>query len=293
MREYILINEKYHFAKKASLPVSENGFLFGDGLFESLRGYKGNIFAFGMHLQRLFSSMNKLRFNMDFFSKNDIVSATQDLLAKNKLLKCDSYIKIIVARSSYIKKLIYDPQSKPTLIIIAKKLLPYPENYYKNGIDIFTASNKRSGADNDIYRYKLLNYFENIFAKNEAAANNAQEAFFVTGDNVVLEGATSNIFIVKNNMVFTTPLTQNILPGITRQIVMDICQKNRIKLSEKRFHNFNLFEADEIFLTNSIMEIMPVKRVDNHKIGQGIVPGKTTLKIHSLYKPLTVKEYFR
>jgi D-amino acid aminotransferase len=287
MHEYISINGRYECPEKALLPVNDNGFLYGDGLFETLRGYRGSIFAFDMHLQRLFSSMNELRFNTGFFSKDHIIAAAQDLLAKNKLLKCDSYIKIIIARSSYMGKLIFDPGSKPNLIIITKKLSPYPENYYKNGIDVFAASNKRIAAGNDIYRHKLINYFENVLAKNEAAANQAQEAFFVTRDRIVLEGATSNIFAVKDNRVFTTSLTQNILPGITRRLVIDICQKNKIKFSEKRLHYFNLLEADEIFLTNSIMEIMPVKKVDGHEIGSGIVPGKITLKIHTLYKTLT------
>ena len=206
------------------------------------------------------------------------------LLLKNNLLGTDAYIKIVVFRSSYEQKLIFDPKSKPGLIIFARKLIGYPDGFYKTGINIFTCSLKRNALGNDIYRYKLINYFENVFAKNEAAANNAQEALFTTRDKVVLEGATSNLFIVKDGKVFTPGLTQNILPGITRQMVIHICRKNKIKFAEKRIHYFNLIEADEVFLTNSIMEIMPVTRVDGHDVGSGAVPGFLTAKIHKSYR---------
>jgi D-amino acid aminotransferase len=287
MNEFIIINDKYFLPEKALLPIIDNGFLFGDGLFETLRGYKGNIFAIDLHLDRLFSSMHELKFNTGFFSMDYIKSAAGVLLVKNGLLKCDSYIKIIAARSSYKDKMIFDQDSKPNLLLIAKRLSPYPENYYQNGIAAFTSSNKRTGTGNNIYKHKLINYFENILAKNEAAANQAQEALFAANDKTILEGATSNIFAVKDNMIFTAPLTQNILPGITRQIVIEICKKNKMKFSEKKLRYFNLVYADEIFLTNSIMEIMPVKKIDDYLIGSGNVPGKITSKIHAFYKTLT------
>ncbi len=239
-----------------------------------------------MHLDRLFSSMLQLHYNTGFFTPESIRSAVFKLLLKNNLLGTDAYIKIVVTRSSYRQKLIFDPESKPGLFIFAKKLTGYPDDYYKNGVNVFTSSIKRNAVGNDIYRHKLINYFENVFAKNEALANQAQEALFTTRDKIVLEGATSNIFTVKDDKVFTPPLTQDILPGITRQLVIDICRKNKIKFSEKRLHYFNLLEADEIFLTNSIMEIMPVKKVDCHEVGSAAVPGLLTAKIHKLYRLL-------
>jgi D-amino acid aminotransferase len=283
MTEYIFINNDFTDLKKAAVHIDDSGFLFGDGLFETIRAYNGNILAMDMHLDRLFSSMIQLRYNTDFFTKENVRSAAFKLLLKNNLLECDANIKIIVTRSSYSQKLIFDPGSKPGLIIFAKKIAGYPEDFYKNGINVFTSSIKRNAAGNDIHRHKLINYFENVFAKNEAMANQAQEALFTTRDKVVLEGATSNLFTVKDEKVFTPPLTQDILPGITRQIVIDICHKNKIKFSEKRIHYFNLLEADEVFLTNSIMEIMPVKKVDSHKIGQGTMPGPLTATIHKAY----------
>ena len=259
MNEYIFINNIYTDSKKALFPISSDcGFVFGDGLFETMKARNGNIPSFDLHLDRLFSSMLQLRYN----------------------------IKIVVTRSSYGHKLIFDPKSKPGLIIFAKKLMGYPDDFYKTGVNVFTCSIKRNAFGNDIYRHKLINYFENVLAKNEAAANQAQEALFTTRDKVVLEGAASNLFTVKGGKVFTPPLTQNILPGITRQLVIDICHKNKIKFAEKRIHYFNLLEADEVFLTNSIMEIMPVKRVDSYAVGLGAVPGPLTAKIHKLYRSM-------
>jgi D-amino acid aminotransferase len=284
MTEYIFINNTYTDSKKAAVPVDGSGFLFGDGLFETIRAYSGNILAFDMHLDRLFSSMLQLHYSTDYFTRKNVRSAAFKLLLKNNLLGTDAYIKIAVTRSSYRQKLIFDPESKPGLIIFAKKLTGYPDDFYKNGVNVFTSSIKRNAVGNDIYRHKLINYFENVFAKNEAAANLAQEALFTTRDKVVLEGATSNLFAVKDGKVFTPPLTQGILPGITRQLVIDICRKNKIKFSEKRTHYYNLLEADEIFLTNSIMEILPVKKIDSHAIGSGAIPGLLTTRIHRLYR---------
>ncbi len=286
MTEYMFINNRYTDSKKAAVSISDSGLLFGDGLFETMRAYNGNILAFDMHLDRLFSSMRQLCYGTEFFTPENIRTAAFKLLLKNNLLGKDAYIKIVVARRTYRQKLLFDPGSKPDLIIFVKKLTEYPQDFYKKGINIFPSSIKRNAVGNDIYRHKLVNYFENIFAKNEAAANLAQEAFFMTRDKVVLEGATSNIFAVKDNKVYTSGLTQNILPGITRQLVINLCCKNRIKFSEKRIHYFNLLEADEIFLTNSIMEIMPVKMVGSHPVGSGIVPGPLTTEIRSLYRLL-------
>ncbi|HEX7560869.1 MAG TPA: aminotransferase class IV, partial [Candidatus Humimicrobiaceae bacterium] len=161
MNEYIFINNIYADSKKALFPISSDcGFLFGDGLFETMRARNGNIPAFGMHLDRLFSSMLQLRYNTDFFTAEIIRSATFKLLLKNNLLGTDAYIKIVVTRSSYGHKLIFDPKSKPGLIIFAMKLIGYPDNFYKTGVNVFTSSIKRNVLGNDIYKHKLINYFE-------------------------------------------------------------------------------------------------------------------------------------
>ena len=178
--------------------------------------------------------------------------------------------------------------SKSNLIIIAGKLIPYPDEYYKNGINALSSTIRRNSLGNDLYRYKLINYFENIFAKNEAYMQEAQEAIFLTKDRIILEGSTSNIFFVKNKVIYTPPITQNILPGITRNTVIDLCNKSYMKVSQRKIHYRDIIYADEIFLTSSLMEIMPVRKFDKYKIGEQI-PGSITSELMLLYKLETKK----
>ncbi|MBM3707415.1 MAG: hypothetical protein FJW69_03595 [Actinobacteria bacterium] len=286
MKNYIFVNGKYLSSNKAFIPVTDAGFLYGDGLFETLRSYKGHIFTFDKHLERLFISLKSLKYN-PHFNSSLVKFETIKLIEMNGLLNTDAFIKIIVTRSEYTDRFKFDFWGKPNLVITASSYKPYPESYYENGIKIVSSSIKRNAVGNELYKYKMLNYFENIFARNEAYINGGQEAIFLTPDKIVLEGATSNIFYIKNGRVFTPPITQNILPGITRENVIEICRINKLKFSEKRLHYFNLLEADEIFMTNSLMEIMPVKQVDAYKITNGSVPGDITKKIMKFYEKIT------
>lgn len=279
------INGGFVSGSNARISIDDAGFQYGDGVFETVRSYKGKPFKLEEHIGRLFSSLKELRYN-PYFDKTYIKSAIYELLSKNKLSQNDSYIKIIVTRKGYGEKFHYDLQIKPGLIIIAKKLDPYPDEYYKNGIKIITSNLKRSAIGGDLYKFKLLNYFENIYVRNEAYRNQSFEGIFTTRDRLVLEGSMSNIFYIKNGTVFTPPLTQNILPGITRQVIINLCRENNIKISERRIHYFDIIKADEIFLSNSIMEIMPVREIDIHKV-ESKTPGPVTYRLSGLYKKET------
>ena len=133
-----------------------------------------------------------------------------------------------------------------------------------------------------------MNYFENLYAKNEALSKNAYEAFFLTVDKLVLEGAVTNIFIVRNDVVYTPSLSQNILPGVTRSAVIGLCRENDIKVRERKIHYRDLIDASEVFLTNSVIEILPVKKVDIHSI-RGPVPGEITSRLVNLYRLAVLK----
>jgi branched-subunit amino acid aminotransferase/4-amino-4-deoxychorismate lyase len=283
MSDLIYFNGKFLCTGRTVLAVNHPGFAYGDGLFETLKSCKGKIAALDLHLDRFFSSLKQLKFNPDF-SKDTLKEITETLLKKNKLLKCDAYIKIIAARHSYSEKFRFDFTGHPDLAVIARRLVPYPEKMYTEGVKIISSSIERPPAGNNIYRYKLLNYFENIYAKNEAYAAGAEEALFMTRDRLVLECATSNIFAVKNGAVYTIPLNLNILPGVTRQCVIDLCRKLNINIYNRKLHYYNLLESDEIFITNSIMEIMPVKALDSHDLNKERIPGKITEVLISEYK---------
>jgi len=276
------INGKFVSSNNAKISIDDAGFQYGDGIFETFRGYKGKPFKLDEHIGRLLSSLKQLRYN-PHFDKTYIKSAVYELLSKNGLSQASAYIKIIVTRNGYGERFHYDLQIKPNVIIIAKKLDPYPDEYYKNGIKIAASDLKRTAIGSDLYKFKLLNYFENIYVRNEAYRKQSFEGIFLTRDQLVLEGSMSNIFYVKNGTVITPPLTQNILPGITRQVIINLCRENNIKVSERRIHYFDIIKADEIFLTNSVMEIMPVKEINTYKI-EGKIPGSVTCKLIELYK---------
>ncbi|GAH95519.1 unnamed protein product, partial [marine sediment metagenome] len=229
MFKYVFISGKLVIESKAKIPVRDRGFLYGDGLFETLRSYGGYIFMLDAHLERLFFSLKVLKYNLPF-DKEYIKDALRKTIDKNNLGKRDAYIKIIVTRGIHSGELHFGGGYKPNLVIIADSLTHYPEVDYTEGINITTSSIRRPQVGSPLYCHKLLNYFENIFAKNEAHYNRSQEAVFLTRDHLVLEGATSNIFFVKGNIVYTPPLTQNILPGITREVVIKICRENGIKV---------------------------------------------------------------
>ena len=277
------INGKYIDAKRAAVNIFSPGFLYGDGVFETLKSSSGRVISFDAHLDRLFSSLRELKYGHSF-DREYIKSATLKLITKNRLQDSDAAIKIIVSRRNYIDKFRFDFWAGPDLVITAKKLLNYHRDLYKKGLKIISSSIRRNPAGNFLYRHKLLNYFENIYAKNEAYAAGADEALFITRDKTVLECASSNIFLVKNGRIITPALTQNILPGITRQNVINICKKNNINISQKKVHYFEMREADEIFITNSISDIMPVKMVDFREIAKCNVPGRVTELVSVLYK---------
>ena len=281
MMSQIFINGKLFIGSRAAVSVRDRGFLYGDGLFETLRSYRGSVFMLDPHLDRLFHSMKILKYGTPF-DKEYIKEALKKTITRNCLAGKDAYIKIIVTRGIHRGELHFRGKYRTNLIIIADALNEYPEKDYTEGIRIISSSVRRTSLGNPLYSHKLLNYFENIFAKDEAHHNEAQEAIFLTGDHLVLEGASSNIFYVKRNTVYTPPLTQNILPGITRQTVIDICNENRIRIRQKKIHYRDMINADEVFKTSSVAGIVPVKKIDRFMLA-GEVPGHITAKLMELY----------
>ncbi len=283
MPGFVYFNGKYLNTRNAKVSVNNAGFLYGDGLFETFRSYGGKLYTVDRHLERLFFALQILKYNTHF-SAEDVKENIYSLLRRNNLLKKDAIIKVIVTRNRYIDRFKFDFWEKPDLIIITKKYEGYPDSYYKKGVKLKSSSIRRIALGNDLYKYKMLNYFENIYAKNEAYDNEADESVFLTKDRVILEGASSNIFIVKGNRILTPSSNLNILPGITRQIIIDLCKKYGIRCSERKLHYYNVIEADEMFITNSIMEVMPVSSFDNYKIGDGKIPGLMTARLSNLYR---------
>jgi len=288
MFEYTYINGRLFPPGRAKIPVRDRGFAYGDGIFETMRSYRGNVFMFSRHLERLFSSLRALRFNYSF-DPDEIRKAVEKTLKKNRLLKSDAYIKIMVTRGEHLGDFSFSSKYRPSVIITAKKLeVPSPVSY-SDGVDLVSSTITRTSHGNSIHVHKLMNYFENLYAKNEAYSKGAYEAVFLTRDKLVLEGATTNIFVANGNTVYTPPLTQNILSGVTRSVVIALCRDNGIRVRERKLHYRDLIAAGEVFLTNSIIEILPVKKVDIHCIKKQ-VPGDLTSGLINLYRLAVLKD---
>jgi len=287
MFEYTYINGKLFSSDRAKIPVADRGFAFGDGVFETLRSYRGDIFMFSRHLERLFASLRALRFNYKF-NKDHIREAVEKTLKKNRLLKSDAYIKIMVTRGEHRGDLGFTGKYNASIIIITKKIQVPPPVFYSRGVNLISSTIKRISVRNPVYTHKLMNYFENLYAKNEALSKNAYEAFFLTADKLVLEGAVTNIFLVRGRTVYTPSLSHNILHGVTRSVLIDLCRENDIKIREKKIHYRDLIDATEVFLTNSVIEILPVKKIDIHSV-RGSVPGDITSRLINLYRLAVLK----
>lgn len=285
LKNYIFKNGSFIPKDQAFISIEDSGFMYGDGFFETLRVYNGVVFLLDKHLKRLFSSLDFFKYPFNDYSDLELIikSSIKKLLCLNHLEHSDAYIKIIISRGKYKSKFNFSTAQEKNVIILAQKLNTYSEELYKNGIHLIFSSIKRPLSDNILYRHKMINYFENIYAKNEAILQKADEAIFLSEDDYILEGAVSNIFLVKDNKIFTPSSNQNILLGITREKVLSICAKNKIPVYEKNLKFSDFTEADEIFITNSIAEILPVRSIELFKL-QKDVPGPLTKDIMRLYK---------
>ena len=280
----IYINGKFHSKEKATISVFDHGLLYGDGVFEGIRAYHGKVFKLQEHLIRLYQSAKAitLNINMNIDELQNIVLKTLQI---NKLK--DAYIRLVVTRG--VGDLGLDPKkcSKPTIIIIADKISLYPEELYKKGLDLVTVSTKRNISEALNPCIKSLNYLNNIMAKIEANRANAPEAIMLNKDGYVAECTGDNIFIIQGQKLITPPTWAGSLEGITRATVMNLAkEKLNIEVKEELFTPYNIYTADEVFLTGTAAEVIPVTKVDDRFIGNG-KPGKLTQNIISEFKKLT------
>jgi len=273
MDELIYINGKFLPRGEAKVSVLDHGFLYGNGVFETMRAYKGKVFMVDKHVERLFRSADAVYLNM-IMSKIEIKRAIEDTVKANKLK--DAYIRITISRGEGEPGLDPDLCQSPTVVVYAKEFKHYPEEWYREGIKIAVTSIKKIAPDYIKSPLKACNYYlPNFFAKKEAKEKNTVEGIMLTEDGYIAEGTVSNIFIVSKGVLTTPPADSDVLDGVTREIVIQIAKDNNILFKEEKFRKDELVKADECFLTNTTFEIMPVKEVDGFKIGKKS-PGRTT-----------------
>ncbi len=281
MTKSIFLNGKIIPDTEGSVSTGDRGFLYGDGIYETLRSYNGKSFKLAEHLERMRHSAKQLRIAFDY-TNEDIGEWVNELIEKNR--SQDAYIRITLSRGTGGNRLQMDDNIDPTILIQVKPYTPYDKKLYAEGMYLVISSCRRS-TSNPIYCHKSTNLLTSILLKEEANKKSAHDEIILNTDGYVAECIVSNIFMVSGGSVITPSLDTNILPGITRKTVLDICKESGIPTAEKLFKIEALLNADEVFITNSLMEIMPVSRVEDSKIGEKI-PGKITQQLMSAYKNL-------
>lgn len=284
--QWIYLNGQYVTKENAVVSVYDHGFLYGDGIFEGIRIYNGNIFKCKEHLDRLYDSAKSIMLNIPL-AYQEMEDALVETLRRNELR--DGYIRLIVSRGA--GNLGLDPNrcSKASVIIIVEQLAIYSEEAYKTGLKTVSVSTKRNLPDALNPKIKSLNYLNNILVKIQSNLSGAGEAIMLNAQGYVTEGSGDNIFIIKNGVITTPPCYLGALEGITRQAIIDICNEKGYKIKEEPFSLHDVYIADEVFLTGTAAEVIAVREVDGRIIGEGHA-GPITLKLLEEFRSVVDKD---
>ena len=277
MPELAYLNGKILPISETYVSIEDRGYQFGDAVYEFIASYNGKMFCMKEHLDRLQHSMKGLLFpEMD---RNFIEQAVYELFEKAQIARAGLYIQM--SRGVAPRDHAWAKDIKVQITMTIKEVKEYSSKLREDGIDIITIQDERwSNCD-----IKTVQILSNAMAKQKAKSQGAFDAIFVSKDGIVREGTSSNFFIVKDGGIITHPLTKNILPGITRMVIMDLAGDLGIKVQEKFFSKTDIFSASEAFLTGTVTEILGIKTIDGIQIGIG-KSGEITQK---LYKALREK----
>lgn len=279
----IYLNGEYVPKERAVVSVFDHGLLYGDGVFEGIRAYHGRVFKLGDHLDRLYAGARAMTLKIPV-SKSEMQEIVLETLRRNNLL--DAYIRLVVTRG--VGDLGLDPRKCPQAFIfcIAASIVLYPDELYKKGLSVITASTRRNIPTACVPRVKSLNYLNNIYAKLEANLSGMPEAIMLNNEGYVAEATGDNIFLVRKGVLITPPVSAGILEGITRNAVIDIAREKGVPVEEKMFTMFDVYTADEVFFTGTAAEIIPCINVDGRLIADG-KPGKMTWELIAAFHELT------
>ena len=278
----IYIAGKFYAKEDAKISVYDHGLLYGDGVFEGMRSYSGQVFRLQEHLVRLYESARAIHLTIPM-TMEDLGKAVYETLNKNQLR--DAYIRLVVTRGAGSLGLDPNRTSNPQVIIIADLISLYPAEYYDKGLELVTASTVRHHPAALNPRIKSLNYLNNIMAKIEGLQAGCVEALMLNLKGEVAECTGDNIFIIKKGQLLTPPIDAGILEGITRNAVLELARENGMEAREIPLTRHDIYVADECFLTGSAAEVIPVVKIDSRPIGDGQV-GATTQKLMSAFKKL-------
>ena len=279
----IYIDGQYYSQETAKISVFDHGLLYGDGVFEGIRSYNGRVFKLSEHLDRLYESASAILLQIPL-SIEEMEQAVLETLRENHLQ--DAYIRLVVTRGVGDLGLDPDKCKQPSIIIIADVITLYPDEFYEKGLDIITVPSRRNLSEAINPRIKSLNYLNNILAKIEGKQAGVVEVLMLNADGYVVECSGDNIFYIKKDELVTPPTHVGILEGITRNTVIELAKARGINVVEKVFTRHDLYISEECFLTGTAAEVIPVVKIDNRQIGQG-VPGKMTRSLIQDFQHLT------
>lgn len=279
----IYLDGKYCDERSARISVFDHGLLYGDGIFEGIRIYNGRVFKLKEHLERLYCSAKAILLTIPT-TPAALKNAVLETCRRNRLR--DGYIRLVVTRGVGGLGLNPNRCKNPSIIIIADRIQLYPPALYKRGMEIITVPTVRNLHSALNPAIKSLNYLNNILAKIEANNAGCEEAVMLNAQGFVSEGTGDNLFIVKAGQMFTPPLSAGALYGITRGVVIELARESGIAVSEPDLTRYDLFNADECFLTGTGAELIPIVKIDGRVIGDG-KPGPVTRDLVERYHSLT------
>jgi len=279
----VYINGKLVDKEDASISVYDHGLLYGDGVFEGIRSYAGNVFRLQEHVDRLWNSAKAIRLEIPI-TKAQMGKAIEETLAVNGVE--EGYVRVIVTRGCGDLGLDPDLCKRPQVIIIADRIVLFPQELYEKGLEIVTASTMRNHPAAVSPRVKSLNYLNNILAKIEGKQAGCVEALMLNHKGEVAECTTDNLFLVRGGNLLTPPTDAGILEGITRAVVIELAEEAGIEVSEVSLTRHDVYIADECFLTGTAAEVISVVKVDGRAIGNG-APGPITRDLSQRFRKLT------
>jgi branched-chain amino acid aminotransferase len=275
----IYLNNRLVPRNRALISVFDHGFLYGDGIYETLRAYKGVVFMFDEHIERLFRSASLIDLIIPM-SPDAVKRAVYKTIKANRLI--EAVIRITVSRGTGPVGL--DPClcPEPTFVIFASRFRKYPDRFYLKGLRIAIADTRRNYSRAIDPRIKSLNFLNNVLAKIEAGKKGAYEAVMLNYRGYLAEGTISNIFFIKNKVLCTPSLKVGVLDGITRRTILDVARELQIETREGSFKPHDIHGSQEVFVSNTTMEVMPVAEIISMKKFNG--PGRITRLLHKAYK---------
>jgi branched-chain amino acid aminotransferase len=278
----VYVNGHFVPVAEARISVFDHGFLYGDGVFEGIRVYDGNIFRLQQHIQRLYNSAQCILLTIPL-SQEDMHTVIVETVSRRGLP--NQYVRVVVSRG--VGDLGLNPRlcPHPSVVIIADTITLYPAHLYTQGLELVTVATRRTPNWALDPRIKSLNYLNNILAKLEAQQAGALEAVMLNGEGYVAECTADNIFFVRQGQLYTPSTAAGALQGVTRDSVLEVAQELGLNTTEGFFTRYDLYTADECFMTGTGAEIVPVVRIDGRTIGTGH-PGPLTAQLRQGFEEL-------